>query len=166
MISMIFARNDFGMDQELLDAINAACALDPNSDWRARKVAFNTICEKAPMNDESGIFCVKYADIPQVIETWCTAYVQAVNAAIVDRNDPNQFDLHMWDQVQMNWFVKKVGETEVHLKAGPESGWEITVREGGNDDRAPLFVPVFGDALEDVNKVLLELEADHAEVPA
>lgn len=54
--------------QALLDAIDAACAI-PETEWNARKAAFNAINDKAPLRSgKTSDISITHADIPGFLE--------------------------------------------------------------------------------------------------
>eukprot|EP01133_Synstelium_polycarpum_P019850 gene19850-23779_t len=68
LLTRILQGNAFPTTKELLNAINAACAI-PESNWATRKAAFNSIAEKAPLRsgDSCGL-AITHSDIPGYIE--------------------------------------------------------------------------------------------------
>lgn len=75
LCSRIFARNDYGSTKSLIAAINHAVALPPETEWRARKHAFNEIGEKAPFGDGDG-YLLKYEDAPSFLEKETDAFLR------------------------------------------------------------------------------------------
>lgn len=66
LLTRILQRNDYGSVPALLTAIETACAI-PESEWGARKRAFNAIGEKAPLRNNSDL-AVVHSDIPAFLE--------------------------------------------------------------------------------------------------
>lgn len=85
LVSRIFERNDFGSWPALREALTKASSLNPNTNWRGRKILFNAIATKAPMRDNG--YCLKYEEVAHFIESESAAFAG---------NQPNQelsFDL-------------------------------------------------------------------------
>lgn len=71
----IFESNGYHSLGGLIDAIESASELSPETHWQDRKAAFNEIAEKAPMKD--GGFCLKYEEVPAFLESEADAYVSS-----------------------------------------------------------------------------------------
>jgi hypothetical protein len=70
LLTRLIQRNDYPSNKALLDAIVAACEI-PDSEWRAKKDAFNDLQEKAPLR-ESNNLVIGHSDIPGHLEReWC-----------------------------------------------------------------------------------------------
>lgn len=66
VLTRLVQRNDYPTTQALLQAITAACEI-PESEWRARKLAFNELAGKAPLRESNGL-AIGHSDIPGYLE--------------------------------------------------------------------------------------------------
>lgn len=62
------------------------------------------------------------------------------------RNDPSNFDLSEWDQIDDTWWYRKSGDIEIHLSSDPDLSWEISQVKQGENIVIPLYMPNFDDA--------------------
>ena len=68
LLTRVLQGNAYPSTQALLDAIDAACAI-PETEWSARKAAFNAIDDKAPLrNGKTSDICITHRDIPGFLE--------------------------------------------------------------------------------------------------
>ncbi|PPC84525.1 MAG: hypothetical protein CTY39_08590, partial [Hyphomicrobium sp.] len=70
------------------------------------------------------------------------SHIEATGA----RNDPRNFDLSDWDQIDDTWWCIKSGEIEIHLSSDPGLSWEVSQMKQEENIVAPLYIPIFGDA--------------------
>lgn len=68
LVSRLVERNEYGSTNALIKEIEKAKAISPETDWRARKMAFNAIAENAPLRADDSVYCASHADIPAAIE--------------------------------------------------------------------------------------------------
>lgn len=66
VLTRLVQRNDYPTIQALLQAITAACEI-PESEWSARKHAFNELGEKAPLRESNGL-AIGHSDVPGYLE--------------------------------------------------------------------------------------------------
>ena len=68
LLTRVLQGNGYPSTQALLDAIDAACAI-PETEWSARKAAFNAIGALAPLRSgKTTDICVTHKDIPGLLE--------------------------------------------------------------------------------------------------
>lgn len=68
LLTRVLQGNGYPSTQALLDAIDAACAI-PETEWSARKAAFNAIGALAPLRSgKTTDVCVTHKDIPGLLE--------------------------------------------------------------------------------------------------
>lgn len=66
LLTRLVQRNDYPTNKALLDAITAACEI-PETEWGARKHAFNELQDKAPLRESNGL-AIGHSDIPGYLE--------------------------------------------------------------------------------------------------
>lgn len=68
LLTRVLQGNAYPTTKALLDAINAACAI-PETEWSARKAAFNAINDKAPLRSgKTSDISITHSDIPGFLE--------------------------------------------------------------------------------------------------
>jgi hypothetical protein len=68
-------------------------------------------------------------------------------------NDPRNFDLSKWDQVESTWWYRKSGEVEIRLSSDPGLNWEVSQMKSGEALSTPLYTPNFDDALAEATRI-------------
>lgn len=66
LLTRVIQRNDYPTNKALLVAIMAACEI-PESEWSARKHAFNELQDKAPIRESSNLV-LGHSDVPGYLE--------------------------------------------------------------------------------------------------
>lgn len=68
LLTRVLQGNGYASTQELLDTITAACEI-PESEWSARKAAFNTLADKAPLRTgRTSDIAITHSDLPGFLE--------------------------------------------------------------------------------------------------
>lgn len=119
LLTRVLQGNDFPSSQALLDAIVAACAI-PETEWGARKAAFNEIAAKAPLRSgHFSDFAITHSDIPRFLEReW-----REFNAfATMTRNitKPNELDKvvgRYWLPDEAYQALQNGGDEDEHAEA-------------------------------------------------
>jgi len=177
LCSRIFARNDYGSTESLLAAINHAAPLPPETEWRARKHAFNEIGEKAPFGDGDG-YLLKYEDVPSFIEKETDAFLRYFSsrpdlaATAIPRftllhsgENPNEYtvdvnrtgDAGIYEELRVGVFKgdgkECLADVLVGLIEGGEPRVMITAGGDGENEHAFAVYPLrdAGEALEQLD---------------
>lgn len=175
LCARIFERNDFGSTPALIAAINHATALPPETEWRARKHAFNEIGEKAPFGNGDG-YLLKYEDVPGFLEQEADAFVRffsaGKNQAAIPRfellhSGQNQAgyrveamrdgDPGIYNELRVGVFDKDggcVADVLVGLTEGGEPRVMLTAGGDGENEHAFAVYP-----LRDADEALEQLDA-------
>jgi hypothetical protein len=69
------------------------------------------------------------------------------------RNNPKNFDLSEWDQVDDTWWYRKSGDIEIHLSSDLGLSWEISQVKQGENIVNPLYTPQFDDAFAEATRL-------------
>lgn len=69
------------------------------------------------------------------------------------RNDPRDFDMSEWDLIELNWWYRRSGDVEIHLRADSDLGWEVSQLKRGESIVNPLYIPSFDDAYSEAMRL-------------
>lgn len=176
LCSRIFARNDYGSMELLIAAINHAKGLPPETEWRARKHAFNEIGEKAPFGDGEG-YLLKYEEVPAFIEKETDAFFRFFSsdftATEIPRfkllhsgENPNEYtvdvsrtgDSGIYEEVRIGVFKGEGKECLADVLLGLTEDGEprVMITAGGDGENEHAFAVY---PLRDVDEALEQLNA-------
>lgn len=178
LCSRIFVRNDYGSTESLLAAINHSTALPPETEWRARKHAFNEIGEKAPFRDGDGGYLLKYEDVPSFVEKETDAFLRFFSfrpdlAGAIPRfkllhsgENPNEYtvdvsrtgDTGIYEELRVGVFKGDGKECLADVLVGLTEGGEprVMITAGGDGENEHAFAVY---PLRDADEALEQLDA-------
>lgn len=136
VLTRLVQRNDYPTMHALLDAITAACEI-PESEWGARKRAFNELGEKAPLRESNGL-AIGHSDIPGYLEReWFEFNSYSNMTKGITREDDLEVAVRRYWLTDEDMGYGRYGRPLVAEQAQPAPGGDPDADEDQDDESAP-----------------------------